>query len=339
MFRKLLFVGVAALCLAALIAPAVAQDGVVVDGLTYPRGIAYDEDGNLYIAEAGGGGDLVLFEQPDVTITGGLSGQVIKIAPDGTRSIAVPALTTVFNPNEGGVSIGVYRAIPAGGSIWLVLSDAQNLTVFSDAVVEVDAATLRVKNYIDLYAYEVANNPDGTEEIYSNPSDVAISPDGTVYIVDTGANTLFTWSEADGLQVVKAWPNTVPTSVDFGADGSLYVGFLGTGLVPGAGLIEHLSADGSEVIETFSGLTTITDVLVTEAGDLYAVSIIEFGEQGPIPDSGKVLQVTSDGATPVLEGLTAPFGLAQSPDGTVVVSTGSAFAPPGAGTVVEVPIG
>jgi sugar lactone lactonase YvrE len=343
MIRKPLVVVLAALFFTLLIAPAVAQDTaappgtVIAEGLTFPRGIAYDEEGNLYVAEAGSGGDVLLFEQEGVQITGGLTSQVTKIAPDGTKTVAVPGLASVFNPNEGGVSLGVYRAIPAGDSLWLVLSDAQNLTVFSDAVLEIDIETKRVKNYIDMYAYEVANNPDGTEEVYSNPSDVAVGPDGTVYIVDTGANTLYTWSDADGLQPVQSWPNTVPTSVDFGPDGSIYVGFLGTGLVPGAATIEHWSADGSELIETFTGLTTVSDILVTEAGDLYATQLVFLGEEGPGP--GSVVQVTADGFTSIAEGLAAPFGLALSPDGNLVVSTGSAFGPPGTGTILELPLG
>ena len=87
---------------------------------------------------------------------------------------------------------------------------------------EVDLSTLRVKNYIDLHTYEVENNPDGRDEVYSNPSDVAIAEDGTAYIVDTGANTLYTWSSADGLTAVHSWDNTVPTSIDFGPDGTIY---------------------------------------------------------------------------------------------------------------------
>ena len=121
MFRKLQIVLFCALVLALLVAPTAAQDlsdNVIAAGLNSPRGIAYDDDGNLYVTEAGAGGDTVLLLQEDAQINAGLSGQVLKIAPDGTTSVAVPALTSVFNPGEGGVALGVYRAIPAGDLIW-----------------------------------------------------------------------------------------------------------------------------------------------------------------------------------------------------------------------------
>jgi sugar lactone lactonase YvrE len=337
MLRKSLLVLLALFSVLVMSLPALAQDSsTVAEGLAFPRGIAFDADGNLYVAESGLGGEQVLLATEDVQITGGLTGKVSKIAPDGTVSVVLAGLPSLFNPNEG-AAVGVYRAIPDGDSLWLAFTDDTSLTLFSDSVIELDLATLTVKNYIDLSAYEIANNPDGTEEILSNPGDIAKGPDGTLYIVDTGANTLFTWTEADGLAVVHAWTdNPVPTAIEFADDGSFYVSFLGTGLAPGAAKIEHWAADGSEVIETFTGLTTVTDLLLTDAGDLYAVQIIVLGDQGPVPNSGGVYKVTADGATPVIEGLNTPMGIAQDADGNLLVSTGSAFAEPGKGTIVKV---
>jgi hypothetical protein len=337
MLRKSLLI-LLSLLIVAMALPAVAQDSTTVaDGLAFPRGVAYDADGNLYVAESGLGGEQKLLVTDDVTITGGLTGQVTKIAPDGTKTTLIGGLPSLFNPNEG-AAVGVYRAVPAGDSLWLAFSDDNSLTLFSDSIVEVDLATLTVKHFIDMGAYEIANNPDGTDEILSNPADVALSPDGTLYIVDAGANTLFTWTEADGLKVVHAWTDDpVPTSIVFANDNSYYVSFLGTGLVPGSGHIEHWSADGSEVIETFANLTTVTDLLLTDAGDLYAVQIVVLGDQGPQPNSGSVVKVTADGATPVIEGLNSPFAITQDADGNLIVSTGSAFAEPGKGTVIKIP--
>jgi sugar lactone lactonase YvrE len=337
MLRKSVLVLLAVVAILMVAAPAIAQDTTtIVEGLAFPRGIAFDADGNLYIAESGLGGEQTLLETPDVKITGGLTGLVSKIAPDGTKSTLIGGLPSLFNPAEG-AAVGVYRAIPSGDSLWLTFTYDQDLTLFSDSVVEVDLATLTVKRVIDLGAYELANNSDGTEEILSNPGDITMGPDGKLYIVDTGANALLTWTEADGLSLVHAWTdNPVPTSIEFAADGSFYIGFLGQGLVPGAGHIEHWSADGSAIIETFGDLTTVTDLLLDGDGNLYAVQIVVLGEQGPEPESGSVVKVTADGATPVAEGLTTPFGLAQDADGNLLVTVGSAFAEPGKGAIVKI---
>ena len=53
----------ALLMLLATSLPLAAQD-VVVDGLVNPRGLGFDSDGNLYVVEAGNGGD---FEAPGGT--------------------------------------------------------------------------------------------------------------------------------------------------------------------------------------------------------------------------------------------------------------------------------
>jgi hypothetical protein len=337
MLRKSLFFLLAVLI---VVVPAAAQDAeVVADGLVSPRGIAYDEAGNLYVAEAGSGGEKILLEIEGATINGGLTSQVSMISPDGTKSVVVGNLTSATDPFAS-AALGVIRAMPVGDSLWLVLSDAQGMTVFSDAIVEIDKATTRVKTYIDLRAYEEANNPDGTEEILSNPADIAMGSDGKLYIMDTGANTLLSWTEADGLQVVHAWTdNPVPTSIEFSENGDIYIGFLGQGLAPGAAKIEHWSADGSELLETFPGLTNVTDILVDNAGNLYAVQLMILGEQGPEPSSGSVVQVTADAITPVLEGLDTPYGIAQDGEGNIVVTTNSAYGDPAAGTIVRVPTG
>src|SRR6185295_8220479 len=110
------------------------------EGLAFPRGIAFDADGNLYLAESGLGGEATLLETPDVKITGGLTGLVSKIAPDGTKTTVIGGLPSLFNPNEG-AAVGVYRAIPHDGSLWLAFTDDTSLTLFSDSVVEYDIAT------------------------------------------------------------------------------------------------------------------------------------------------------------------------------------------------------
>ena len=133
------------------------------------------------------------------------------------------------------------------------------------------------------------------------------------------------------------WPdNPVPTSVAFDANGDVFVGFLGAGLAPGAAKIEHWSADGTTLVETFEGLNTITDIAFGTDGLLYAVSLIQFGEQGPMPGSGSLIQVGAEGATVVAEGLPQPYSLAQAPDGSWSVSANTVFAPPGSGMVLSI---
>lgn len=313
--------------------PAMAQEmpplpGEVVAGdLGAPRGLAFDANGNLLVAVAGTGGESsFILSGPDgeAPVTAGLSGRVISIAPDGTASNRIEGLPSYSFPMETG---GVYRIIPQGESLWLLFSGtgAGNTGAYwADSIVEYDAETLVVNNVINLNAFEVANDPDGNG-YDTNVADIAWAADGTLYIVDAGGNDLLSWTAESGLQLVHAWTdNPVPTSIEVAENGDLYIGFLGAGMLPGAGKIEQWS--NGELVETFSGLSTVTDILL-EGDTLYAVQLMEFTEQGPGP--GSVVMVAADGVTPVAEGLPAPFGIAQGEDGALYVTFGTLALAPG----------
>jgi glucose/arabinose dehydrogenase len=307
---------------------------VVLGDLASPRGLAFDAEGNLLVAVAGSGGDTAFTMQGpegETTAQLGLTGRIVSIAPDGTAADVISAMPSYGLGTE---VLGVYRAIPNGDSLWVVFSGtaAANIGAFwTDSVVELDAATLAVKRVINLNNIEATEDPDGNG-YDTNVSDIAWGADGTLYIVDAGGNDLLSWTEADGLQVVQTWPeNPVPTSIEVAENGDLYIGFLGAGLAPGAGAIEHWS--GGELVETFSGLNAVSDILL-DGDTLYAVQLTIFTDQGPGP--GSVVTVTADGATPVAEGLPAPFAIAKGPDGSLYVTFGTiALAPGMSGGVIK----
>lgn len=322
------------------VVPTLAQDEPIASGLNYPRGLAYDSDGNLYIIEAGVGGELEVPApppaEPGTTAQMGLTSQVSMIAADGTQSVVVPYISSV---NIEGEVLGAQNVFVTDESLWVVFSAMLPNLPFAGNVVELDRETNRVKNFIDLYGYEIANNPDGTEEINSNANDVLVADDGTVYIADAGANSVYVWTEEGGLELWMVWDtNPVPTSLAMDSAGDLYIGFLGAGIAPGAAHIHHYNTDG-ELVEAFDGLTGITDIALDSEDNLYAVQLFtEFGDEGPNPASGNVVMVSADGATPVMEGLGVPYGIAIGPDDQIAVSMGTVFAPPGTGAVVAVPM-
>lgn len=342
--RTVKFILLVVVAVLAVIMPAAAQDmppvpgEVVVGDLSAPRGVAFDADGNLLVAVAGTGGDTVIeipsFEDPSVMmqITSGLSGSVLSVAADGTATPLLSGLPSYATPQE---TTGIYRVIPNGESLWLVQSSAAPGAFWGSSVVELDAASLMTKTVINMTGYEVTNNPDGNE-IDSNVADIAWAADGTLLIVDAGANTLYSWTADAGLSVVQTWSeNSVPDSIEVADNGDIYIGFLGEGLAPGAAKIERWS--NGELAETFSGLNAVSDILL-DGDTLYAVQLVVFGEQGPGP--GSVVEVSAEGVTPVAEGLLAPFAIAKGPDGALYVSYGTiAFAPGMTGGVTRIALG
>ncbi len=313
-----------------------APPNAIAVGLNNPRGINYDADGNLWIAEAGNGGSQIMMSDPDTgDITVGLTSQVSMVAADGTQSVALPFLFGYASAQESG---GASTVAKQGDTLWLVAGGSgpdPHQPFYGDQVFQLTNVNglWRVADSIDMYANEVANNPDEADPLDSNVNNIAWDANGNTYIVDTGANTIFTWTADGGLVPWHIWKDDpVPTAIDFAADGTAYVSFLGAGIAPGAGHIEHLSADGSEVLETFSGLTAVTDIAVGQDGNVYAVQLWKYNDQGPDMMGGSVVMVNADGATPVADGLFMPYSLAQAPDGSWAVSLGT-LAGPGAGMV------
>ena len=327
MFRKILMVFSLSLIVLLLVPAVFAQEDpeVIVEGLINPRNLSFDADGNLWVAEAGNGGPL-LTESDDAL---GNTSQVTRVTPDGEASVEVYGLTSY----REGQSLGAHDVIVTDESIWVLVGESSDFrNPYTHALLELDKDTKRIKTFVDLLSIELESDPDGNANMQSNPVDFDVAPDGTVYIANAGCNCLLSWTADAGVAVAAVWPfesdNPVPTGVDVDAAGDVYVSFL-TGFPWPVGEARVEKWSGGELVETFGGLTAVTSLVVTENGSIYAV------EAGLNPESpARVVQVTSDGPVAVAEGLTAPYGITQGPDGRLYVTIGSVG---GEGAVVALP--
>ena len=269
--------------------PLVSPGVLVATGLANPRGVAIGEDGSIYVAEAGLGGEEP-FESPAFgPSTRGVSGQVSRITPDGARSVIVSGLPSF--------ALGGFEVVgPAG----IVAEDEALLLTNSHFVPGVepwphDAAILRIdpvdgaiETIGDLGAYERDNNPDGFI-LESDPYGIARSTDGTLYVADAGANALYRLDPASGaLDLLTVFPglpaeepnparndavesDPVPTGVAPAPAGGVYVSLLGGfPFPPGSAKVVHVAVDGAQSDAT-TGLTAVVDVEVGPDGALYVV--------------------------------------------------------------------
>lgn len=314
---------------------------VVAEGLDNPRGINFDENGVLFVAEAGTGGDIDI-AGPFGPAKLGFTAQ-ISVVVDGEVTTLIdylPSLNSGGAPDAPPEIVGAMDVLPTADHVWVVMGHEMSGVAQAGTIVAFDRISLRPEMLFDPFGYEHEYDPDGTGELLSNSVSVAVAPDGmSALIVDASGNTLYRASFDGALDVVKSWENNpVPTAIDFSPDGSQYaISFLsGFPFATGATRIEVYDSATDELVTTYDGLTNLTDVMIDDDGTILAISYSEFNGEtfSWIPNSGSMVAITPDGVLPVLTGLNFPYSIAKNPvNGSYNISI-NAVSNPGEGSVI-----
>jgi hypothetical protein len=199
---------------------------------------------------------------------------------------------------------------------------------------------------------EESQNPDGFI-VEAHPYDITAGPDGMLWVAEAGGNDLLKVDPMGGeVQLVTVFsegvpsplpnPNRggamesdpVPTGIAFDGSGNAYVSFLpGFPFLPGSSKVVRVSSDG-QVSDYATGLTMVTDLQTGPDGNMYAVQIGQFTEQGPLPNSGAIVRVKEGDASEVVVGeLSFPTSIDFNADGDAYVTINGVGAP-GSGEVL-----
>ncbi len=278
----------------------------------------------------------------------GYTGQVTAVTPDGAQTVladGLPSYEEGVGPTGIALGAGVIWVANGGAAVALGADPLEN----ENSVVSIDVTTGEVALVAELGSFEEANNPDGTD-VNPNLYGMDLGADGLLYVADAGGNTVYQVDPTTGefalLGIVpspvapggeapdaEASPaaeealQPVPTGLDVGIDGNVYVITLGA-LAPEASSVLIAQADGT-FVEAATGLTTGIGVTVGPDGALYA-SQLTAGFAGEQPEPGNVVRIGTDGtAEPVLEDLPFPHGITFDADGNLyVVVNSTSFGPP-----------
>ena len=326
------------------------QPGVtgVAGGLTNPGPVALGDDGSVYVAEAGMGG-AEKFSDPEAgSGTRGTTGQITRIGADGSRTVIARNLPSTMS--EEGAS-GASDMIYGNGALWAVWAGAppglQRLPL-EGSLVRIDLNTGEARAVADLVGFEAKNNPD-PNQVDSNPYGLTLGPDGMVYVADAGGNDVLKVDPNTGqvslVAVIPGLPvpaeqeqpggnperggkqelDPVPTAVQFGPDGALYVSLLSGAPFPtGASRVVRVTMDG-KVSDAVPGLTMTTDLDKGPGGSWYALQVAQFSftstPPGPLPASGAIIQIGANGQRQTLvSGLTFVQKIAVDNSGDIYAS-------------------
>jgi len=359
-----------AVFLSMVMACSLAQAGtsvqVIAKGLVNPRGIAFAPNGQLFVTEAGRGGNgkcTVLGDGQNACY--GETGALTRIDPAGVRApvrvaTGLPSLAAqggfgATGPHavsfrvsgKGDVAIGLGTVAGARRGL-----GAKSALLGSIVQVSVPGG---VQPVADIARFEAINNPVPVTTD-SNPYGVVSLP-GYSVVADAGANALFR-VHANGRvatlavfesRYVPAPPQlqlppgatipmqAVPTSVVKGPDGALYVGQLtGFPFPVGGANVYRVGPGGGTPIVFASGFTNIIGLAFDAAGTLY---VLEAGngpagtpDGPPLAAPGRLLRVNADNThTVIYDKLYYPGGLAIGRDGHAYVTNNGIVPGPIAG--------
>jgi sugar lactone lactonase YvrE len=364
---------------------------VVAEGLDSPRGLALDRRDNLWIAQAGRGGDGPCFPGPEGPTCLGATGKISVLTEhdddddrDRDRRRGHDRLTVVdvvtglpslglegtgrnaIGPSDVAfdrrgrlfATIGLggdpdLRTTPEPGGVGPSALASQLATV-----VRVDARAGTVSEFADIGDFELAVNPEPSDED-TNPNSIAIHRNQRL-VADAGGNALlrldgdggvesvFTFPQEAPVQIPGAPPGAmieadpVPNTVVRGPDGAFYVGQLtGFPFTPGTATVWRFkNAHDTRPTVYADGFTNIIDLAFDDDGNLLVLEIAHHGllaAFGAEDWSGALIRVDEDDPsehTILLEApLFAPGGIVVDDD-DAYISNRSVF--PGEGEILKV---
>jgi DNA-binding beta-propeller fold protein YncE len=340
----------------------------IAGGLDNPRHLAFG-DKDLYVAEAGRGGDGPCFPgEEGATTCVGATGAVTVIDQHGGQHRLVSGLASLGDQGTGANAIGPH-GIDVKGSDEVFVTNGGPTEANRDElakqnpVADLFGRVLRIghdgaiERLVDVWGFERDNNADakvGNPAVDSNAVDV-IAKHGRLVIADAGGNTLLKARKDGSIRVLSVFPNktvqapsgpdeipmqAVPTGVVKGPHGDYFMSQLtGFPFPVGGANVFRVDRHSGETAVFAGGFTNIMDLAFDRDGTLWVLEIDHDSLLGPGTD-GAIYSVDENGEKTLLDlpagTLTAPGGITVGDDGALYVTNKTTSA--GDGEVLRIAV-
>lgn len=312
---------------------------VVMSNLNSPRGLGWGPEGALYVAEAGTttatGACIPVIEGGPVTKCYSGTGSISRLWK-GRQERVVSGLPSTFLVENGFAAGPQDISLHGRGNAHVPIGLGNNPGIraaFGEAGALLGALIQLAPSgewrvVADISGFEAFANPAGGP-VDSNPYGV-LAEAGRTFVVDAGGNSLLEVSASGAVSVIATFPSTpapppfnqseaVPTKVERGPDGALYVSTLsGVPFLAGAAAIYRVIPGQAPQLYA-GGFKMITDFTFGPDGSMY---VLQFATAplflgGP----GALIHIAPDGTrSTITTELFQPTGVTVGKDGSVYVS-------------------
>lgn len=312
---------------------------IIATGLNQPRGIAFDAEGNLYVAEAG----LIDLQADDrSTPIISHSSRVSRISPDGQRTTAVDGLP--FTNYRAAGDVGASDVALLDGNLYVLTAEGYD-DQLSRSVLRVlpQGRPTSVANIFHFVERSTTfDSTMGISTLGTNPHSMVAAPDGhALYVTDGAAGRVFQIRLDGTIRVLVELPNKPPvTGLTFGPDERIYFAlFSALPLAVKNGAIWAVDLNGAAVV-AISDRTLPIDVAFDRDGTMYVLEFTDRLDSDELyaAGGGRLLRLAEDGTLMVvLDRLNYPTAMTFGPAGDLYISVNGAFGEPGQGAILKAP--
>lgn len=349
---------------------------VVASGLNSPRALTWGPRGHLLVSETGtppfDPPSVCNFRSEEITLDMtcyGWTGSIADVS-SGKPVRIVQGLASNLNQQEmvgpngltyvNGRLYALEAGAPQGVASWVPADLQQQLKRNFGALLDVTGGRVSVVANPGEVDYqwavdhpELVNPPEARPNNYpgANPYAIKPKPGGGFYLVDAASNTLDSIDRRGNVHVLAfipntaAGPNAVPSCLDIGPDGAVYIGQItGHGNSATAANVYRYAPWSGRLTVWQSGFSAINGCGFGANGDFYVTELDTTGFLPTGDPEGVVIQISKNGRRTVLgEGkLFAPSGFLAGRDGSIYVANNTIWWPAGttnqatAGEVVKI---